>query len=251
MFQGPFPFVLRVSAVGWLLFVGLASAFMYMVSVEYGAPAWLWKTGLSAALGMGTLLLLASMLCKSAPLSVLLRIVFAGVMLVPILTLFGALGLSYLVATPEASRPWLWLLIALTTVLWCLKALTGYRQRVIERRFIEREFSIEETRIVVRQPFKTDLDPPPISEHTFFGKLYHRFGPYLMMAIPMGYPIQRLLSNTGGDSAVLLILALLGLPITIYMFGRMTCGAYLWIFKVWQLEKQHGKPVVFEVIPSR
>ena len=66
------------------------------------------------------------------------------------------------------------------------------------------------------------------------------------MAIPMGYPIQRLLSNAGGDSAVLLVLAILGLPITIYMFGRMTCGTYLWIYKVWQLEKQHGKPVVFE-----
>ena len=246
MFQGPFPLVLRVSAVGWLLFVGLASALMYVVNIEYGAPAWLWQTGLSAALVMGTLLLLASMLCESAPLSVLLRIVFAGVMLVPILTLFGTLGLSYLAVASEVARPWLWLLIAATTVLWCLKALTGYKQRVIERRFIEREFSIEETRIVVRQPLKTDLDPPPISEHTFFGKLYHRFGPYLVMAIPMGYPIQRLLSNTGGDSAVLLVLAILGLPITIYMLGRMTCGAYLWIYRVWQLERQYGKPVVFE-----
>lgn len=224
---------------------------MYLLSDEVGVSAWIWKTALSMALGVGALSLLASMLWKAARPPVLWTIFIFGMRCFPILILTGAMGLSYLAVASEVARPWLLLLIAATTAIWCLKSLSDYKQRVIKRRFIEREFSIEETRIVVRQPFKTDLDPPPISEHTFFGKLYHRFGPYLVMAIPMGYPIQRLLSNTGGDSAVLLILALLGLPITIYMFGRMTCGAYLWIFKVWQLEKQHGKPVVFEVIPSR
>ena len=170
---------------------------------------------------------------------------FTGVLLCPPVVIFGTLGLAYLATTPETTRLWLWLLIVGMTILWCLIALSGYKQRVIDRRFIEREFLTEDSRIVVRQPLKTNLDPKPISEHTFLGRIYHRFGPYLVMAIPMAYPIQRLLSSTGGDSAVLLVLAILGLPITIYFLGRMTCGAYLWIYKVWQMERQHGKPVVF------
>lgn len=66
------------------------------------------------------------------------------------------------------------------------------------------------------------------------------------MGIPMAYPIQRLLTDTGGMSAVLLLLAVLGLPLTIYILGRLTCGAYLWVYKVWQMERQYGKPVVFD-----
>lgn len=104
----------------------------------------------------------------------------------------------------------------------------------------------ETSRILVRQPLKTNLDPPPISEHTPLGKLYHGVGPYLVMGIPMAYPIQRLLSDTGGMSAVLLLLAILGLPLTIYILGRLACGAYLWVYRVRQMERQHGKPVVFD-----
>lgn len=156
------------------------------------------------------------------------------------------MGLSYIATAPKTSRPWLWFLLATTTTLWCWRALAGYKQRVIERHFIEREFSIEEARIVVRQPTKTDLDAPPISEHTLFGKLYHGLGPYLIFAIPLAYPLQRLLTDTAGGAATLLLLAILGCPLTIYLLGRLTCGAYLWVYKVWQLERQHGKPVVFD-----
>lgn len=166
--------------------------------------------------------------------------------LFPVIIVFGAISLSYLAAAPEASRPWLWALIAVGAALWCWRALAAYRMRVIERRFIEREFSIEDTRIVVRQPTKTDLDPPAISEYTLFGKLYHGLGPYLIFVIPLAYPLQRLLTDTAGSAATLLLLAILGCPVTIYLLGRLTCGAYLWVYKVWQLERQHGKPVVFE-----
>lgn len=246
MFQGPFPLVLRASALVWLIGPGMTSGFMYLLSDEYGASAWLWKIALATALCMSALLLLASVVCKTAPLSVLWRISFAGAMVVfPIVTLTCAMALSYLAAAPESARPWLWFLMLSMTALWCLISVSSYKQRVIDRRFIEREFSIEETRIVVRQPFKTDLDPKPISEHTFFGKLYHRFGPYLVLGIPMAYPLQRLVTDTAGGGATLLLLAMFGYPLTLYILGRMTCGAYLWVYKVWQMECRYGRPVVF------
>jgi hypothetical protein len=247
MFQAPFPQILRMGALTWLLFIGLSAGFMYLLQDQVGLSDWFWKTELVVAIVGSSIFLLASLICRSAPPSVLWRMTFTGVLLFPPVFIFGTLGLSYLATTPEATRLWLSLLIVGVTGAWCLVTLGGYKQRVVERRFIEREFHVEDSRIVVRQPLKTNLDPKPISEHSMLGRIYHRFGPYLVMAIPMAYPIQRLLSNTGGDSAVLLLLALLGLPITIYFLGRMTCGCYLWIYRVWQIQRQHGKPVVFDV----
>lgn len=135
-----------------------------------------------------------------------------------------------------------------TIALWCLREIKEYRGRIIARRFIQREFRIEDDCIIVRPPgrTKTNLDAPPISEHTLFGKFYYGIAPYLVMAVPMAYPIQRLLSDAGGFTAVLLFLSILGTPLSIYILGRITRGAYLWIYKVWQLERRHGKPVVFD-----
>ena len=252
MFQGSFSLVLRAGALCWLISLGMTSAVMYMLSDEFGTSPWLWKMALCMALGIGVLLLLASLVCKSAPSSALWRMTFAGALvLVPVLTLSGSVGLSYLAAAPEGSRVWLLMLVVFTAAIWCSMSLSVYKQRVVQRRFIEREFLIEKTRILVRQPIETDLSSPPISEHTILGKIYHRAGPYLIMLVPMAYPIQRLLSDTAGFAAVLLLLSILCIPLTIYFLGRMTCAVYLWIFKVWQLEKQHGKPVVFEVIPTQ
>lgn len=245
MLQGPFPQGLRLGAFVWLLTLGLTAGFMYMLEVEYGAPAWLWQISLGLAIGMGLVLLVASMLFKTAPILVLWRSTFVGVMLFPMVAFAGTAGLSFIAASPPTSRPWLWLFAASTTTVWCLIALSGYKQRVIDRRFIEREFSIEEARILVRHPLKTDLDPDPIEEHTLFGKLYYRFGPYLFFGIPLAYPLQRLVTDTAGGGSTLLLLALLAWPLTLYILGRMTCGAYLWIYRVWQMQRQYGKPVVF------
>jgi hypothetical protein len=140
------------------------------------------------------------------------------------------------------------LLLVGITVYWCSAALANYRKRIAEKRFIEREFLIDESRIVVRQPLRTSLDPKPVNELSFSATAYRRLGPYLVMVIPMAYPLQRLLSQSSGDAAVLFLLSLLGLPLTIYFLGRMTCGAYLWIYKVWQMQRQYGRPVVFDVL---
>jgi hypothetical protein len=40
-------------------------------------------------------------------------------------------------------------------------------------------------------------------------------------------------------------IGVLATPLAIYMLGRLSCGAYLYLYKVWQLELKYGKPVVF------
>ena len=248
MFQAPFPQLLRVGGLAWLLLGGLSAGFMILLDGQVGLSDWFWKTTLTLSLATSAVFFLASLVFKVAPPSVLWRMTFTGVLLCPSIVLFGTLGLAYLATTSGSRRIWLLLLIVSITVYWCSTALASYKQRMVDKRFIEREFFIDDSQIIVRQPLKTNLDPTPVNdlELSLPARAWRRAGPYFVMGIPLAYPIQRLFSDSGGDAAVLFLLSLLGLPITIYFLGRMTCGAYLWIYKVWQMQRRYGKPVVFD-----
>lgn len=136
--------------------------------------------------------------------------------------------------------------IAFVALVWCSHSIAALKQRIQNRRFVEKEFRIEETQIVMRTPPKTDLDPPPIKPGSRLDKAGSWLFPKLLLLVPMAYPLQRLFSDTGGLPAVLLLLSILSLPLAIYILGRMACGYYLWIHTIRKLERQHGKPVVFE-----
>ena len=98
----------------------------------------------------------------------------------------------------------------------------------------------------MRLPSQISLDAPPVTNKSFWGRIYNKFGPYLFLLIPFAYPIQKLISDENGVFGVSILLAILGAPLTIYMLGRLTCGAYLYVYKVWELEHKYGKPVMFD-----
>lgn len=247
MAQDRFVKGMLLMALLWVLSGSLSVLVIYTVEHDMSTQPYLWMWLLTISLLMLSFFLLAALIFyfTNATPSVKLGMWLFGMGLFAVLVFAASLSLAYLIVAPESIRPHLWGSIIIATVLWCWISLSGYQQRIKDRRFIEHEFSFEEEHIVVRQPIKTSLDPEPVSNKTTFGRLYHRFGPYLVMGIPLAYPIQSLLSDAGGTPAVLLLLSILGLPLALYVVGRMTCGAYLWVYKVWQLERLHGKPVVF------
>jgi hypothetical protein len=57
--------------------------------------------------------------------------------------------------------------------------------------------------------------------------------------------LQKLVRDESGFLGGLILMALFAAPLAIYMLGRLTCGAYLYVYKVWQLERKYGKPVMF------
>lgn len=247
MFERSFRKVLRACSAGWLFFVGISAGFTYLLHHQAGIPSWIWQVEISAAVVGAAAFFLASLILKdTANPKMIVRALVAGTGFSPVLVLLLSASLAFLATTSGATRAWLWFGVAVAMIVWCVKSVYEHRQRIIQKRFIEREFSIEETQIVLRYPFKTDIAAPPVSDKTLPGRLFNKFGPYLAVMIPLAYPIQRLLTDTGGYSAVLLLLAILGLPLAIYIAGRLSCGAYLWVYKVSKLERQHGKPVVFE-----
>ena len=167
-----------------------------------------------------------------------------GVALSFLLYFFVVPGLAFLLIVPSHQVPYFFGVLTAVATVWCCMVLSMFRKRLKECRFIEREFTFEADRIVVRQPIQTSLDSEPVGKETFWSRIFHRFGPYLVIGVPLAYPIQRLLSDAGGLQAVLLLLAILSFPLALYILGRFTCGAYLWVYKVWELERMHGKPVV-------
>lgn len=62
-----------------------------------------------------------------------------------------------------------------------------------------------------------------------------------------GYPLQKLLTSIGGESAVLLFLSIMCAPLSIYFMGRIASGYYLWIYSVRRYEKVHNTKLFMKV----
>lgn len=192
-------------------------------------------------------LLLTGMVRPQKPTRVLeFILVIGGFGLVPLLLAMGFAGLSYFLLTPDETwQAWaVWLSFGIVAVVWCWRELSSFRRRIAERGFMEKEFGVEANRISISRTPKTSLDPIPNS--SFSGRLADRIAPRLLLLLPMGYPLQALLRETGGVQFVLLGVSVVLIPWTIHALGQLVCGFYLWVYRVWKLERDHGLPVVFQ-----
>jgi hypothetical protein len=161
---------------------------------------------------------------------------------------FLIFGLSYLFLPLTGWPIWaLRMTYAVSLIGWCIYKLLERRSIMIKKKYMTKEFTILEDRIVMRMPAKISLDPK-IDETKSWRKIYNKALPYILALLPIAYPLQKLLvmSEGGGYQGVLFLLMILGSFIVYYFFASMACGAYLYIYKVWQLERLHGKPVVFD-----
>ena len=221
MKQAPLAQILKMGAFMWIVAGSFSSGILYAVVNDLGIKPRIWMLTLGLSMSATVLLVVAILFCiiRQWQPAMHWRNILVGIAFMSAFFMFAPASLAYLLAAPAPIRSYLWSAVIMATVWWCWIALAGYRQRIKDRRFIEREFSFEEDRIVVRQPLKTNLDPAPVGDETFFGRLYHNFGPYLVMGIPLAYPIQSLLFDAGGTAAVLLLLSILGLPLTLYILG--------------------------------
>lgn len=239
---------MRAAALLWALSSLLPAGTVLLASSQWGPLAVIPRDALTFGGGVALVCLIASFLAPPKLDRVLPSRLLMGFGLSALLFLTSGVGFAFLLA-PTISPQSKWLSVALffvAAVLWCATSLSSFRRRVMERRFIEREFSSHAEQVVLRHPVQTDLDAPPISDKTVWGKFFHGVGSFAVMAVPLAYPVQRLLTETASFASVLVLLAVLCMPLTLYILGRMTCGAYLWIYKVWQMERQYGKPVVFD-----
>jgi protein-S-isoprenylcysteine O-methyltransferase Ste14 len=173
-------------------------------------------------------------------------LIFGFVGFLPMVLLMSIFAIGYALALQNPTRLIFLTSLFVVTFFWCVYQFHEYRQRIIERHFMEKEFYVGEERIIMHAPQRVKLDAAPITNQTFLGRIYNKFGPYLFLLIPFAYPIQKSIGDKNGFYGVSILLGILATPVAIYLLARLTCGAYLYVYKVWQLERKYGKPVMFD-----
>ena len=169
---------------------------------------------------------------------------------------FGLMAAGYFVLFPQTPlvSALQYLAIAFAAAVWIGIDLQGLRKRVAAKRYMEREFIEFDDHVELRWERKTDIEAPPVSNATLLGRLWNQHGWKIAVLIaPLsgaGYAMSRLLEHAGGDEAVWLVLAVLGMPLCIATLSKLVGGAYLNVYKVLQVERRTGKPVLFDHIPA-
>lgn len=174
----------------------------------------------------------------------------------PFALLFGPVAFAYFVVPTRGPGVQLvqWLAAGFAATLWVGIDLQGLRRRVAANHYMEHEFVEFDQHVEMRWDRKTDTEAPPIDDGTLLGRLWNRHAlKLLVVCAPLsgaGYASVRLMEKAGGKEAILLALAVLSLPLCMFITSKLVCGAYLNLYKVWQVERRTGKPVLFDYIPA-
>lgn len=201
---------LRAGAFCWAIGSLFPAGIAWKMADEFGYSAHVSVAFLLFGLAMAIVMLAGSLLVPAELDRVWVSHALAGLGLTSFVFLTLSVGSAFLFVPTVGGWAKLGSVVVIFAAIatWCSHSLNEYKRRIISQRFMEREFAVQDEKIIVRQPIKTDLSSPPISEHTILGKIYHRAGPYLIMLVPMAYPIQRLLSDSAGFAAVILLLSI-------------------------------------------
>lgn len=241
--------MLRIGIPGfWLICFPLVAVFLWIFHEEFGTPIQYFQLSLLIGLGVPAVSFLVSYVAPREVGRVVIAHMVLGIFVFASLagTVFFAFSFYFVGIHHPLLRTASLMAVVAVGIAWFWYSIAGLKRRMKERRFIEKEFRVCDTKIVMRTPPRTDLGPARIKDGSFLDKTGAWLFPKLVLLVPLGYPLQRLFSDAGGLSAVLLLMAVLALPLALYILGRMACGFYLWIYTIRKLERQHGKPVVFE-----
>lgn len=209
----------------------------------------LWAVAAAAPIGAGIFWFIGKFMSKPEPTRVITFVSIIGVF--GIFPLFLSLALpitllTYISITTCINFVIYVLPCFILAIYWIFRSVRNLSKRVKESKFIEREFQITEDRIYLSRSPKIVLDARASEPSSLWKKTRDRLISNSVWALPLAYPLQKLLFDAGGMPAILLLLSVLATPLAIYVLGRVTCGAYLWVYIVKKLEVSHNKPVMFE-----
>jgi len=137
------------------------------------------------------------------------------------------------------------MLFVLAVINWCV--LFVYKKRKLflkNTRYQNQMFKVSDDAILIYRKIKVNIDYK-INKKSWLSKNLNTFMPYVLILVPMGYPLQKSLNMAGGVEAMLLFLFILGAPCVIYFVAQLSWDFYLYVYWVWKLERQHGKPAYF------
>lgn len=241
-------YILKLSSLSWLLCGGLLAFFGWMFVSEAGV-----NTLLPGVIGIfSALMALALWLFSLVRMNLCRRVNVCAILFfilwLPIILLFAWAAFALFILPTidrELQRQIQWILVG-SAILWWTLQVALVRKRITKRRFLEKELFFDDDKIVFRRPPKTSLDAEPVSDKTFLGKFAYKIIPFaLIVLVPLTFPLQRLAFGMGGFTGQLVFLSIFGAPLMIWVIGWFLSRAYLYLYVVSKLERQHGKPVVF------
>jgi hypothetical protein len=139
------PFAVSVwyrSAVGWgisffLLLIYLLVAFG-VFGLEYVLLKYLFAFSIFGCL----VLLVIGKVKRQSPSRVLAYILIMGIFgFMPLTFTLSVIATGFSLALPSATRFIFFMLLLIVTLAWCAYQIRGYRRRIIDRQFVEKEFS--------------------------------------------------------------------------------------------------------------
>lgn len=247
---------IRVLALSWIFFASLGSGLGWAFLDMFKRTASVMVVPFVIGLIVGSSLFVWSFF-PSTPRRVWLWAVIAGTTTVPALEfVLGVVSFAYFFAppTPTEIRVAQWSCVALATIIWVTVDLHLMRKRLASTRYVEREFIELDEYVAMRWDRKTNLESSPSAGESRLARVWRRGGPVLAAALaPLagaGYGMSRFIDSTSGQQGTLLVLAVLGAPLFIYILSRTICGIYVNIWLVCGIERRTRKPVCFDHMPS-
>ncbi|MES2741572.1 MAG: hypothetical protein V4754_11550 [Pseudomonadota bacterium] len=246
--QNDFKIMLRRVGVLWAFFLSIISAFLQVLSSTQGILVGYSRLIFFFGLSMLITTFIISFFAQGKMNRVLFSSIMSAMGLIPFSMLPLFLSLFYFLVDSK-ENPYQFLNITLVFLLFLIGtaySILKLKIRIRESSFIENEFSAEGSKIIMRLPFQTDITSPMRKKYIFIENVKDFLSEKLIFFIAVAYPLQHYISTRSGAWGVPLLISALSLPLALHVFNRMACGAYVWIYTVWRIEKQYKKKVYFQ-----
>jgi len=76
------------------------------------------------------------------------------------------------------------------------------------------------------------------------GRIVEVIVPKLLPITVLGYPLQKLITNTSGNAATMAFLSIMSIPLSLYMTGQVAAGYMLWVYLIGCRERKTGLPIL-------
>ncbi len=228
------------AAVAWFVALFAVNCFAWPVFDHYDlevAGPW----SLAVALPAGALALFLIGKLTPAPTRVLAYVFIIGTFGFVPLVAGLLLPITTLLLLMPATSPWALMLAVSAAVssFWINLEVRKLSAKIVQSKYLEREFIVQADAVYVNRAPQTELDTTRTGKEA----IARWIAAALALSALLGYAMQNMIVGQDRVPSTVLILAILGTPLAIYVLCRMACDAYLWIYTVWKLERQHGKHV--------
>ncbi len=235
---------------GSIMFLAITGGCIDILLDDFNYPISFFNTLVLISVGIAFVLCWISFFVPEKPSGVLLNSsVILAFFTIPTFLMI-LLSVAYYLADVKKNSSQL-IAAELTLLLLAMGAfysLLSLKKLMVKTKFIEKEFRVDASRIVMRTPFKTELD---VANDQFIGvmsKIVDLFKWKIVQVIAFiaTFPLSYFLTRYSGETAEkFFLLTIVALPMANYILNSFVCCLYVRVITVWKLERQHGKPVVF------